>query len=48
MSADEAKAKIDSAVEAAIAGDADLAEVDAHLSDARDRLQAIRQYRGQA
>lgn len=46
MSVEELKQSVDSAVSAAVAGDADLDEVEAVLDDAKDRLQAVRAFRG--
>lgn len=45
---DEFKTRLDSALESAIAGDADLEDVDAALADARDRVEEIRVLRGGA
>ncbi|WP_323192440.1 hypothetical protein [Halostella sp. PRR32] len=46
MSADEFRATVDSALETAVAGDADLDEVEAVLEDARNRVGEVRTIRG--
>lgn len=46
MSEEGFREQLDKALESAIAGDADLDEVDAALADARDRVQEIRVLRG--
>jgi len=48
MSADEFRSKLDTALEAAVAGDADLDDVEAVLADARDRVKQVRTLRGEA
>jgi len=48
MSADEFRTKLDNALEAAVAGDADLEAVESALDDARDRVGQVRAMRGEA
>lgn len=48
MSDEEFREKLDRALESAIAGDADLDNVDAALKDARERVEEIRVLRGDA
>jgi len=44
MSAEELKEQVDSAVEQAIVGDADLDEIEHTLKQAQERLEAVRAY----
>ncbi|WP_226040808.1 hypothetical protein [Natrinema sp. DC36] len=48
MSVDEFRDQLDTALASAIAGDADLGEVDQALEDARGRIDEIRTARGEA
>jgi hypothetical protein len=48
MSADEFRDKLDTALATAIAGDADLDDVDEILKDARSRVNEVRTMRGEA
>lgn len=48
MSAEEFRERVDNALETAVAGDADLDDVDLALEDARQRLEEIRALRGEA
>ncbi|QLK25377.1 hypothetical protein HYG81_14980 [Natrinema zhouii] len=48
MSAEEFRTTLDTALSSAIAGDADLGEVDQALEDARGRIDEIRTARGEA
>lgn len=46
MAEEDFRERLNEALESAVAGDADLDEVDAALSDARDRVREIRTLRG--
>ncbi|WP_202613879.1 hypothetical protein [Halostella pelagica] len=46
MSADEFRTTVDTALEAAVAGDADLDDVEAALADAQSRVGELRAMRG--
>lgn len=48
MSGEEFRDKLDSALETAVAGDADLDDVHDALEDAQDRIEQIRLLRGEA
>jgi hypothetical protein len=48
MSADEFRTTVDTALEAAVAGDADLDDVEAVLADAQARIEQVRTIRGDA
>lgn len=45
MSAEQLREQVDDAVEQAIAGDAELDEIETILRNAQDRLDAVRAYR---
>lgn len=47
MSADEFRDKLNSALESAVAGDADLGQVEQALVDAQGRVEEIRMLRGE-
>lgn len=48
MSGEEFRETLNSALETAVAGDADLDDVEDALTDARDRLREVRAMRGEA
>ncbi|NHN40507.1 hypothetical protein G9C85_02495 [Halorubellus sp. JP-L1] len=48
MSAEDFRDQLDRALETAVAGDADLEDVETALDDAKGRLQQVRALRGEA